>query len=68
MASATELGAAGLQGWRGKVGDVVAEPVSKRTPLDDEQVRAAIGALFFVLALIYVIRTLTEASQRVREG
>jgi hypothetical protein len=68
MASATELGTAGLQGWRGKVGDVVAKPVSKRTPLDDEQVRAAVGALFFVLAAMYVIRTLTAASRRVRES
>jgi hypothetical protein len=66
MASATELGTAGLQGWRAKVGDVVAKPVSQRTPLDDEQVRAAVGALFFVLALLYVVRSITAASQRVR--
>jgi hypothetical protein len=66
MASATELGTAGLQGWRAKVGDAVAKPVSQRTPLDDEQVRAAIGALFFVLALLYVVRSITAASQRVR--
>jgi hypothetical protein len=68
MASATELGAAGLKGWRAKVGDVVADPVSRRTPLDDDQVRAAVGALFFVLALMYVIRTVADASRRVREG
>ncbi|HEX2103592.1 MAG TPA: hypothetical protein VHF51_08060 [Solirubrobacteraceae bacterium] len=68
MASATELGTAGLQGWRAKVGDAVAKPVSRRTPLDDEQVRAAVGALFFVLAVMYVIRALTAASQRVRES
>ena len=36
MASATELGTAGLQGWRAKVGDAVAKPVSQRTPLDDD--------------------------------
>jgi hypothetical protein len=68
MASATELGTAGLQGWRGKVGDAVAKPVSQRTPLDDEQVRAAVGALFFVLAVMYVVRTITAASQRLRES
>ena len=66
MPDVTSLGQAGLQGWRAKVGDVVAKPVSQRTPLDDEQVRAAVGALFFVLALLYVVRTLTAASQRVR--
>jgi hypothetical protein len=68
MASATELGTAGLQGWRAKVGDAVAKPVARRTPLDDHQVRAAVGALFFVLALTYVIRTLSAASQRVRRS
>ena len=68
MATATDLGAAGLQGWRAKVGDAVAEPVARRTPLDDEQVRAAVGALFFVLALMYVIRSVTAAGQRVRES
>jgi hypothetical protein len=68
MPSATELGAAGLKGWRGTVGDKVAEPVAKRTPLDDDQVRAAVGALFFVLALIYVVRTIADMSRRVREG
>jgi hypothetical protein len=66
MASATELGTAGLKGWRAKVGDAVAEPVANRTRLDDDQVRAAVGALFFVLALVYVVRTLTDASRRVR--
>ena len=68
MPSATELGTTGLKGWRAKVGDVVAEPVAKRTPLDDDQVRAAVGALFFVLAFVYVVRTLADASRRVREG
>ena len=68
MPSATELGTAGLQGWRAKVGDAVAKPVSQRTPLDDEQVRAAVGVLFFVLAVLYVIRAITAASQRVRES
>ena len=66
MASATELGTAGLQGWRGKVGDSVAGPVSKRTPLDAEQVRAAVGALFFVLSVVYIVQTLREAAQRAR--
>jgi hypothetical protein len=66
VASATELGTAGLQGWRAKVGDAVAGPVSKRTPLDSDQVRAAVGALFFVLATLYVVRTVREAAQRAR--
>jgi hypothetical protein len=68
MASATELGEAGLKGWRAAVGDAVAEPVAKRTPLDDDQVRAAIGALFFLLALTYVVRAIADASRRVRQS
>ena len=68
MAAATQIGTAGLQGWRRKVGDVVAEPVAQRTPLGAEQVRAAVGALFFVLALMYVVKTVTVASRELREG
>ena len=37
----------------------VATPLSQRTPLDEEQVRALVGALFFGLALYYVTTTLT---------
>ena len=66
MASTTRLGTAGLQGWRGTVGNAVAGPVSKRTPLEAEQVQAAVGALFFVLAVVYVVQTLREAAQRAR--
>jgi len=68
VTSATELGTAGLKGWRAAVGDAVAKPVARRTPLDGEQVRAAVGVLFFVLALTYVIRTLADASRRVRDS
>ena len=68
MAAATQIGTAGLQGWRRKVGDAVAEPVAQRTPLGPEQVRAAVGGLFFVLALMYVIKTVTVVSRELREG
>ena len=68
VASATRMGTAGLQGWRRKVGDAVADPVAERTPLGPEQVRAAVGALFFVLALMYVVRTLTAASRELSDG
>ena len=68
MPSPTRIGAAGLQGWRRKVGDAVAEPVARRTPLEDDQVRAAVGALFFVLAVLYVVKTVTAASREIRGG
>jgi hypothetical protein len=64
MPSATQIGQAGLQGWREKVADGVAEPVSKRTPLDEDQVRAAIGALFFVLSVVYIGQALKAARAR----
>ncbi|TQN42793.1 hypothetical protein FHU33_2201 [Blastococcus colisei] len=48
------VGKAGLQGWRGKVADAVAGPVARRAGVADDQVRAAVGALFFVLSVLYV--------------
>jgi len=68
VATATRMGTAGLQGWRRKVGDVVADPVAERTPLGPEQVRAAVGALFFALAVLYVVKTLTAASRELSDG
>ena len=66
MAAATRIGTAGLQGWRRKVGDVVAEPLAERTPLAGEQIRAALGALFFALSVMYVVKTLTAAAGQLR--
>jgi hypothetical protein len=68
MASAVQIGAAGLQGWRSKVGDAVAEPLAKRTPLGSDQIRAALGALFFALSVMYVVKTLTAAAGQVRQS
>jgi len=67
VATKTEVASAGLQGWRAKVSDAVAPPVAKRTPASEEQVRAAVGALFFVLAALYVARTIAEAIRRARQ-
>jgi hypothetical protein len=66
MASATKIGTAGLQGWRAKVGEAVAEPLAQRTPLAREQVKAAVGALFFALSVMYVVKTISAASREVR--
>jgi hypothetical protein len=68
MATATGLGQAGLQGWREKVADGIAEPVAKRAPLETEQVRALVGAAFFLLAVMYVVKTLATATREAREG
>lgn len=58
---ATEVGETALVGWREKAAAGVAAPLSQRSPLDEEQVRALVGALFFVLALYYVVGTLRRA-------
>jgi hypothetical protein len=68
MPTATELGQTGLQGWREKVADGISQPVANRAPLDEDQVRAVVGAAFFVLAVIYVGKTIAEATRRARAG
>lgn len=59
-----ELGQAGLAGWRRKVGDAVAGPVASHSALSTDQVRAAVGALFFALALVYVTGTVRRLIRR----
>ena len=66
MGVATRMGTAGLQGWRRKVGDGLAGPEAQRTPLQPEQVRAAVGALFFVLSVMYVAKTVSAAVRALR--
>lgn len=61
MATATQVGQAGLQGWREKVADGVAGPVAKRSPLDEDQVRAIIGGAFFVLSVVYIVQAIAAA-------
>ena len=68
MTSATELGQAGLQGWRETVADRISQPVADRAPLEEEQVRAVIGAAFFVLSVLYIVKTISEATRRARGG
>ena len=66
MTKATQVAQAGLQGWRAKVADAVSEPVSRRTPLSQDQVRALVGAAFIVLTLLYVANTVRDLVRQVR--
>ena len=66
MVSPTNLGHAGLQGWRQRVADVLAGPVSKRTPARQEHVRALVGAVFFALSVSYLFKAGRAALQEVR--
>jgi hypothetical protein len=68
MTTVTELGQTGLQGWREKVADGISRPVARRAPLDEDQVRAVIGAAFFALAVIYVAKALSEATRQARRA
>ena len=68
MPSVSSVGHAGLQGWREKVADAVSEPVSRRVPLDEDQVRALIGGTFFVLSVMYVVKTVANAARQAGDG
>ncbi len=67
-ATKTQLASAGLQGWRAKLAETVAPPVAERTPASEEQVRAIVGAVFFVLAVVLVTKTIVTVIRRAQEG
>jgi hypothetical protein len=58
MPSTIEIGQAALPTWRGAIADRVAPPAAKRTPMSEDQVRAAIGAAFFAVATFYVVTSI----------
>lgn len=62
--TAKDVGKAGLAGWRETVADKAAPAVATRTPIDEDSARAVIGALFFVLSVIYVVGTIKRALER----
>lgn len=68
MPTATKLGQTGLQGWREKVADGIAEPVARRAPLDSEQVRAVLGGIFFVLSVLYVVKAIAAATRETQQS
>ena len=66
MTTVTRAGQAGLQGWRAKVADAIAEPIANHTKLNEDQVRAVVGVAFFILALIYVVNAVRALAQLAR--
>jgi hypothetical protein len=64
--NARELGQTALVGWREKVANGIAHPVSSRTGVGEEAVRATIGVLFFALSVYYVASTLRRALEAAR--
>jgi hypothetical protein len=67
MPDAQQFGQAGLAGWRKAVADKVAPAAAERAPASEDQVRAAIGAAFFALALFYVVSTLVRMIKTARD-
>ena len=63
-----EIGKAGLAGWREKVADAVADPLSARIPLSADAVRALIGAVFFVMSVKYVVATAAYVVRTARDS
>ena len=53
-----------LIGWRRKFADAVERPLSRRTPLTVQQVRAILGALFLLKSALYVARSIRRATKR----
>jgi hypothetical protein len=67
MPSATDMGQAALASWRGALANRVAPPAAEKTPLSEDQVRAAIGATFFALATFYVVSTTVKMIKTARD-
>jgi hypothetical protein len=63
MRMTERVGQAGLQGWREKVADGVAGPIASRSAVDENQVRALIGSVFFALSVMYVVKTIRAAAR-----
>ena len=61
-----ELGNIAATGWRAKVADAVAEPLSNVPPVKPEQARAIVGATFFLLSVVYVVQTSRKAARQLR--
>jgi hypothetical protein len=52
----TAMGRVGLIGWRGRLTERIAEPVSERTRYSKEQIEALIGGIFLALTFWQFVR------------
>jgi hypothetical protein len=59
-----DLGHAGAQGWRERIADELAPRVAKRAPVQEDQIRAAVGLLFLSLSALYLAQTLKALRAR----
>jgi hypothetical protein len=66
MPKTEHFGHAGLAGWRETVADKVAPPAASKTPVSEDQVRAIVGATFFLLSLYYVVTSIARMAKAAR--
>jgi hypothetical protein len=52
--TARTVGESALVGWRARVGDTLARGLARRTALEPEQVRTAVGIGFLLISVWYV--------------
>lgn len=62
------VGEASLTGWWRRVADAVARPISRRTPLEEQRVRALVGIVFLVLSIVYVVQVLRDVRRAARDA
>ena len=67
MPKTEQFGHAGLTGWRETLADRVASPVASKTPASEDQVRAVIGAAFFLLSVYYVATSIARMAKAARD-
>ena len=67
MPKTEQFGHAGLTGWRETLADRVASPVADKTPASEDQVRAVIGAAFFLLSVYYVVTSIARMAKAARD-
>ena len=68
MSTATKAGQAGLQGWRAPIANRIAKPVADHSRLDEDRVRALIGAAFLTLSLLYVLKSAFALTRGIRDS
>ena len=52
-----------LRGWKGKLVDRMAQPVSERTSLSVDQIRALVGLALLALSVLAVIKRIQKVAR-----
>ena len=59
----TAMGKVGLTGWRGAIASRVAEPMSEKLPMSQDQIEALIGGVFLALATWEFVKLLRRVAR-----